>query len=148
MTENKKGFDVGAILDEEFSAWVDFVEGAELHIRYLSPDRINEINKRVEKPKKDNKGRVKKNKRTGETIPHIDPVEANVALCKNAIIDWRGLVLDGEEYPCNDENKEKLARRYGLLVETVMEVCDDLEELKKAKDKAIEGNSGSTSDAE
>jgi hypothetical protein len=148
MTDTKKGFDVGAILDEEFSAWIEFVEGAELHIRYLSPDRINEINKKVKKPKRDKQNRIKKNKGTGEAIMYIDPVEANVALCKNAIIDWRGMVLNGKEYPCTDENKEALARGYGLLVETVIEVCDDLEELQKAKAKALEGNSGSTSDAE
>ena len=87
--------------------------------------------------------KVRRGKGTQALLNKIDPVDEVAArieaLAEHILLDWRGLVSDGQPFPCTPENKRLLLART-LFREDIEDFADWLE----STEEADLGNSGNS----
>jgi len=127
--------DIGLLKRDDFQVWVPFMD-AEVLIRYVSLDELREINKKATRVSWD-----RKHQKTEE----LDTVEANRLLGRAAVRGWKGITMNGEEFPYSEENCDFLMTRWLEFARFVNEVCIDIQALMDAEKERKAKNSLLTS---
>lgn len=132
------GFDIGKIVEQdEFSAWVPFIEGIKVKIKHIPREELLALRKKAVQ--------VDFDRRTHQKIEQYDAITGAVILGQAAIQDWEGLQSNGQPFPCTPENIEILMRKWADFARFVDETCTDLVALMEAEMESERKNSGSTS---
>lgn len=133
-----KAFDVGKIVEqEEFSAWVSFIEGIKVKIKHIPREELLALRKKAVQTGFD--------RRTHQKTEEYDAVAGGVTLGQAAIQDWDGLQVNGKPFPCTPENIGILMRKWADFARFVDETCTDLVALMDAEKETERKNFGSTS---
>jgi hypothetical protein len=123
--------EIGALKRDDFQVWV-FFEDAEVLVRYVSLEELREISKKSTKVSWDRRSR-----KTEEP----DSMEANRLLGRAAVRGWKGITMEGEEYPYNEENCDFLMTRWTEFIKFVNDVCVDLQALVEHEKEERKKNS-------
>jgi hypothetical protein len=116
--------DITGLTKAEFKAWVDFDEEVSVLVRYVPRDQLAEIGKDAVVV---TVGPGKKEERS------YDALAADIAIAKAAVIDWRGLEVDGEPFPFTPENLELLILKWGAFSKFISNACVDVSGLALAQ---------------
>jgi hypothetical protein len=134
--------DIGALRREDFLVWVPFMD-AEVLVRYVPLEELRDIGSRATK-------RTWEGLRTPSNRPveTLDAALANKLLGRAAVRGWRGLSMNGEEFPYTPENCDFLMARWLEFSKFVNEACLDLQALQEQERKRVGKDSGLTSGQE
>lgn len=124
--------DISALKKERFQAWVEFGDGVAVLVRFVPRDELVAIGKKAVIVTFDPK--TKKESRD------YDVIGADVMIAKAAIVDWRGLTLDGAAFPCTPENIELLITKWSEFSKFVSNACVDIGLLTAAQAEETEKN--------
>lgn len=127
--------EIGALSKEDFRAWIPFMD-AEVLIRHVSMGELREIAKLATRTTWD-----RKHQKTEE----MDAGESNRLLGRAAVHGWKGLTMNGQEYPYSPENCDFLMSKWLEFSRFVNDVCTDLQALVEGELEEIRKNSGLTS---
>jgi len=92
-------------------------DDAELMIRFLSQEELQQIREKASKIVRD-----------GKHGPRMafDSIEGDVLLGRAAVRGWKGLTMNGEEFPYSPENCDLLMRKWTEFARFVFGICLDL----------------------
>ncbi|MBI4822669.1 MAG: hypothetical protein HY805_00335 [Nitrospirae bacterium] len=122
-------------LKDDYHVWVSFMD-AEVFMRYVSIDELRQILKKATKTSWDRKH---------QKADELDPVEANRLLGRACVRDWKGITMEGKEYPYSPENCDFLMSKWMEFSRFVNETCTDLQALQDAEKERKTKNSLLTS---
>lgn len=115
--------DISAIRDNDFEVWVSFLD-AEVLMRYVGLDELRSIHASATRKGLD---------RGGALIEELDHAEAGRLLGRASVKGWRGLTLNGEEFPWSPENCDLLMARWTEFSRFVGEASLDLIRLEETR---------------
>ena len=124
---------------DDFTVWVPFDDdGAEVELRHIPPDELEQIRK---------KATVRKIVPTGKGYMEVrDAALENELLGEAGVRNWRGFVdPDDKEFPFTPENCALLMRKYGEFAMFVGLTCLDIAQLMRHHKEEQEKNSERTS---
>jgi hypothetical protein len=127
--------DIGALRQDDYQVWVPF-QDAEVLVRYVSLDGLRNIAKKATRITWDRRHRK---------VEELDPGESNRLLGREAVRGWKGITMEGEEYPYTPENCDFLMQRWAEFSRFVNDVCVDLQGLMDAEREEKVKNSALTS---
>lgn len=127
--------DIAALNQEDFQVWVPFMD-AEVLLRYVPLEEVQRIHRKAVRRSWDGKHRL---------VENLDALEANRLLGRAAVRGWRGITLEGRDYPYSEEHCDFLMGRWLEFAKFVGDVCLDLQALQQEERRRREGNSGLTS---
>jgi hypothetical protein len=127
--------EIGALKNDDFQAWMPFMD-AEVLIRHVPVEELQVIQRKATRVTWDGKHRK------AETV---DAAEANRLIGRSAVRGWKGITMDGEEFPYSGENCDFLMSRWLEFSRFVGEACLDLQGLVEAERREKEKNSALTS---
>lgn len=130
----RTALDISGLKNDDFMAWMPFMD-AEVLVRYVDMRGLRAIQKAATKITFDRHQKT-------ETL---DAVEANRLLGRAAVRGWRGITMDGLEYPYGPDNCDFLMTRWTEFGRFVNSACLDLQGLMEEEYKAREKNSSATS---
>lgn len=126
--------DIGTIINgrSKDGTWykIPNFEGGEVLIRMLNPKEKRELFE---------KSTIRRI-RGGRTHEYQDLGVANREAVKIAVLDWRGLQKDGEDYPVTDENKVELSDRWDKFFDLWTAVVFPERDLELELVRADQGN--------
>jgi hypothetical protein len=127
--------EIAALKQDDFQVWVPFTD-AEVLLRYVSLEELEKVRRKATASRWDRKG---------PKAESMDPLEANRLLGRAAVRGWRGITLEGEDYPYSEEHCDFLMTRWSEFAKFVSEAALDLRRLAE-EERADRGNaSGLTS---
>ncbi len=126
--------DIGVLRQDDFLVWMPF-QDAEVLVRYISAEEVEGILRRAKTMRWEKHRKVER----------LDLAEANRLLGRAAVRGWRGITMDGAEYPYSEEHCDFLMRRWLDFAEFVSTACTDLQALVAEEQKRRSKNSGLTS---
>jgi hypothetical protein len=132
-----KGLDITSLFNDDLQAEFCFDEenGVYVTIGYLSTEKAAKAIKTCTKKEKDKKSR--------QYVDVVDDLKATKAIAKHTLISWRGLIVNGEELPVTDDNRDKLFMKFNDLAEFVTEKATDFRDLiDKQKEEQRKNSSG------
>lgn len=124
--------DISALKKDRFQAWVPFDDEVKILIRFVPRDELVAIGKKAVVVTLDPK--TKKESRD------YDVIAADVMIAKAAVVDWDGLTLDGEPFPCTAENIELLVSKWGEFSKFISNACVDVGLLAVKQQEQAEKN--------
>lgn len=124
-------------LKDDYQVWMQF-QDAEVLIRYLTADELLDISKKA----------TKLVWRENRKVEERDIKELNKLLGRATVRGWKGITMNGEEYPYSLENCDFLMTKYFEFVEFVSEACMSLQSLAQAEKERKTKNSLLTSGQE
>jgi hypothetical protein len=133
--------EIGSLKKESFEAWVPFGKDAEVLVRYVPREELQEIKKKATIVAWDRKHQKEEK---------FDPLAADLLLGKAAVRGWRGFTADGAEFPWSPESCDLLMRKWTEFARFVNETCADLEALmdeeraRKTKNLSLTSGRAST----
>ncbi len=130
--------EIGALKRDDFEVWVRFMD-AEVLVRYVSLEELQRIGKKATRREWDGKHRP---------LETMDALEANRLLGRAAVRGWKGLTVDGAEFPFSPENRDLLMTRWSDFAKFVGDACTDLQALAGEERRRLEKNSVLTSGQE
>jgi hypothetical protein len=131
--------EIGALKRDDFEVWVPFGDDAEVLIRHVPLDGLQEVNK---------SSTVREWDRQHQPVERMDAVKRNRLLGRAAVRDWKGLTVEGEEFPYSPENLDFLMTRWSDFARFVGDACTDLQALAREERRRLEKNSVLTSGQE
>lgn len=137
MTEKGGFMDIG-VLKQDYQVWVQFMD-AEILIRYVGIEELRQILKQATRKSWDRKH---------QPIEEFDPIEGNRLLGRPAVRDWKGITMEGKEFPYGTENCDFLMTKWGEFSKFINDTCTDLQSLMDAEKEAKTKNSSLTSGQE
>jgi len=124
--------EIGVLGKDDLLISVPLAEDAEITLRYVSREELREITKKATKITWNRKHEPKE---------EFDPVQADLLLGRAAVRGWKGLTMEGEEFPYSPENCDLLMRKWTEFARFVSETCMDLQRLQEEEKKRRLGNS-------
>jgi len=124
--------EIGALGKEDFLITVPFIEDSEVVLRYVSAEELQQIAKKATTVTWDRKNEPKE---------ELDPIQIQVLMGRAAVRGWKGLTMEGEEFPYSPENCDLLMRKWTEFARFVSETCMDLQRLQEEERKRQLGNS-------
>ncbi|TLM66008.1 MAG: hypothetical protein FDZ69_07445 [Deltaproteobacteria bacterium] len=124
--------DISALKKDRLEVWVQFTPDVRLKLRYIPRDELQRLAKAATVVELDPKSRQK--------VETFDGLKSDVLLCQAAVVDYTGLEMDGQPFPCTPENIELLASKWTGFASFVARVCIDLEEMQRSDLEAVEKN--------
>jgi hypothetical protein len=134
--------EIGALKAEDFQVWMPFAD-AEVLVRYISLEELREIGRKATRVTWE--GPRTPGNRPVETL---DSALANKLLGRAAVRGWRGITMEGEEFPYSPENCDFLMARWLEFVRFVNEASLDLRALQEEERERMGKASGLTSGQE
>ena len=123
--------DIRALEQEVDAVWVEFMD-AEVLLAFADIDELEKIVKRNTTFKY--KGAHKKSENT-------DSIAVVKAVGKLVVKDWKGITLEGEEFPYTEENCDMLMSRWPAFAGFVQDASMDLANFGEQEREADEKNS-------
>jgi len=112
-------------LTERGYAWLEFTDGVQVKLRYVSPQQFAHWRKVASR----------RRLRGGRIFEELDEGKLDEILCDEVILDWRGITEDGQPFPCTRENKRLLMQHWTEFALWVNEQCMRLEAFTQAKEE-------------
>lgn len=132
-----EGFDVSAIVGgEDLVVWVDYNDRITVQVKYIDREKFADLIKKATTTNWDRKHQKQE---------VVDNLKFGELLGDAAIADWRGMVVNKQEFPCNEQNRALVMRKWTDFAKFVGEVCTDLERLVEAEQESAKKNSETTS---
>jgi hypothetical protein len=122
--------DIGFLAQEEREVTVPFMD-AEVTLRYVPLQELEAIGRKATRVTWDG----------SKKDEHMDPLEANRLLGRAAVRGWRGLTMQGEEFPFTQDNCDLLMTRWTEFAKFVAKAALDLKALADEERRAHEKNS-------
>ncbi|MDA8155566.1 MAG: hypothetical protein M0Z52_03800 [Actinomycetota bacterium] len=126
--------DISALSDD-YVVEVPFGEDAFVTLRYLSREESQAIARQSMKRKWD----------LDKNTEIFDSIESARLIGRAVVRGWRGIVKDGQDFPCTPENCDFLMTRCHEFFKLVNETCNDIRALMKKKQGETLKNSLCTS---
>jgi hypothetical protein len=124
--------EIGALKKDDFVISIPFIEDSEVLIRYVSREELQEIKRNATKISWDRKN---------EPSEEFDSLRADLLLGRAAVRGWKGLTMNGEEFPYSPENCDLLMRKWTEFAKFVGEASMDIARLQEEGKKGRLGKS-------
>lgn len=95
--------DIGPLRKEDYTVWVPFMEDAEVLVRHVTTTELVDINREATVASWDMKS---------SRSESLDAALAARLLGRAAVRGWRGITMDGEEFPYSTGNCDFLMSRW------------------------------------
>jgi hypothetical protein len=129
--------DISRLKKNDLRVWLPLADGVEVLARYISQARFDAISRQAEETRFDPKSHQKTVER--------NEVKFRSLLAQEVVEDWRGLLDDGEPYPCTPEHIDYLVEEWTEFRLLVMDAPLSLEKMLAIEKESAGKNSVSTS---
>lgn len=130
-------FDVSALMgQQELKVWLEYNTDVKVQVRHISRETFADLVGKATTVQFD---------RRHQKSEELDNLKFGELLGVEAIVDWSGLVVGDQPFPCTADNIKKLMRSWVDFARFIADVCTDLERLVTAEKEAARKNSQSTS---
>jgi hypothetical protein len=130
--KDSPAFDITSIATgKSMQAEVPFNDKVTVIVKHISRERISTLLKQSTKITFDNRH---------QKIEDVDNIKFGELLGVEAIAGWTGLESEGATFPCTDENKRLLMRKWTDFAKFISDICTDLEALLDAEKEAVRKN--------
>lgn len=127
------------VKDPEQLFKVQFNDEVALTLRYVSREQLDRMLRQATI--------TSFNRSSHQKESDFDHLLYGELLGRAAIVDWSGLEVDDQPYPCTPDNAALLMRRWTGFAKFVSDMCSDLECLIDGEKEQIRKNSVTTSGA-
>jgi hypothetical protein len=127
------GFDLNQDLTD--GVWVEYDTDVSFKIRYLMPEKMDEIRNRC----------AKKKWRQGQQVTETDDKRLNEMLADYVIEDWKGISENGNMASCTPPNKIRLIGKSIEISNFIFGIAGDIANFEKQKREIELKNSESSS---
>ena len=127
-----QGFDVSSIKSaEEMTVWVEYNDQVSVLIRHIPREKLAGIFKAASRTTWD---------KNHQPETSIDNIRYGELIGEAAIVDWAGFVDEGQAFPCTNDNKALLMRKWGNFAKFVSDLSSDLDRLVEAEKETARKN--------
>ena len=131
------GFDVSSIRNTaDFAVWVEYNDDVSVLIKHVPRESLAGILKQATRTTWDKHHQPENS---------VDNIKYGELVGDAAIVDWTGLVDGDQPFPCTQENKKLLMRKWTNFAKFVSDLSSDLDRLMESEKESARKNSSTTS---
>ncbi len=121
--------DISALAQDDYTVEVPFMEDAFVTLRYVSREELLAVYRKARTVF------IDQDRRKAE---EYDPIQADVILGRAAVRGWRGITMEGRDYPYSPENCDFLMRKWHMFAKFVSGKCADIQALvRRERDETV-----------
>lgn len=128
----QKGFDVSSIRSaDDLTVWVPYNDEVSVQLKHIPREALAGILKQATRTTWD---------KAHQPENTIDNIKYGELVGDAAIMDWAGLRDGDREFPCTQENKRLLMRKWANFAKFVSDLSSDLDRLVESEKESARKN--------